>query len=777
MKFIYQFLTIALIALCGIANADGFIIKDIEIKGLNRVDASTIFLILPFRINDYFDFSRSPELVRLLYAGGYFEEVELRYDQNRLYIIVTERPGIAAIYVEGNDEVPEEAIMEVMENNGIGPGRIYKYATFDKIKQELRRQYHALGKYAVNINIDTVTLPDNQINLVVRINENETTRIRNIEIIGNQRIPDKLLTENFQSGSKKWYEFWKGQDQYSKFKLAADIETLQAFYQDRGYLDFAVEETKVTLTPDRRFIDVLIKIKEGQPYRISKANLASTPVPERAKIIEVINEHIKKDEIFSRQETLKASARVGYILKDQGYASAKVDAIPQPDKENGTVDVTFFPNTGPLTYVRRINIRGNIATDGEVFRHELRQQESAPYSARKIDLSKRRLQRLPFVSGVTIEENPVEESSNQLDLDFEIEERKSGSFNIGAGFSDSDGAVLSLQLSQSNFLGTGNRVSTVFNNSKSNTRYALQFTDPNHTIDGVSRTLAASYSATDYGERDVSYIDTDRINLSVHYGIPISESDTLRLGLRWEEVRYEDSQDNQNLSSGISSLEECLGREGDNYEYYVFRNYAVTAGLTYDTRDSSLFPKDGARISTNLEVFGPGSGLKYYKANYSHRHFFPLDEDKSFVFSPRLLLSYADKYSNTPEVPCTDRFFAGGTKTVRGYLNNSLGDENIRDSEDRPLGGNFRAVGNFDLYFPTGFLYDPKRLRVSVFTDIGNVFKDFSDFDVSELRGSMGLNVSWITAIGAVTFNLATQYNDKPDDRTESFQFDLGTNF
>ena len=777
MKSVYQFLIIALLALCTTANADGFIIKDIEIKGLKRIDASNIFLILPFRINDYFDFSSSPELIRLLYAEGYFEEVELRYDADRLYIIVSERPGIASIRVEGNDEVPAEAILEAMEVNDIAPGRIYKYATFDKIKQELRKQYHALGKYAVNINIDTVALPDNQISLVVQVNENETTRIRNIQIIGNRRLPDKLLAENFQSGSKKWYEFWKSQDKYSKFKLAADIESLQSFYQDRGYLDFAVEETKVTLTPDRRFIDVLIKIREGQPYRINKANLASISVPEREKITKVINEHVKKDRIFSRQEALRASAKIGHILKDQGYASAKVDAIPQPDTENNTVDVTFFPTPGPLTYVRRINIHGNIATDGEVFRYELRQLESAPYSARKIDLSKRRLQRLPFVSAVAVEENPVAGSSNQLDLDFEIEERKSGSFNIGAGFSDSDGAVLSLQLSQSNFLGTGNRVSTAFNNSKSNTRYALQFTDPHHTIDGVSRTLIASYSSTDYGERDVSYIDTDKINLGVRYGIPISEEDTLGLGLRWEEVRYEDSQDNQDTVSGISSLEECLGREGDNSDHYVFRNYAVTSGLTYDTRDSALFPKEGARISTNLEVFGPGSGLKYYKANYSHRHFIPLDEDKSFVFSPRLLLSYADKYGNTPEVPCTERYYAGGTKTVRGYLNNSLGDENTKDSAGRSIGGNFRAVGNFDLYFPTGFLYDPKRLRVSVFSDIGNVFEDFSDFDFSELKGSMGLNVSWITAIGAVTFNVATQYNDKAEDRTESFQFDLGTNF
>ena len=768
MKFFNLFSVIVLIALSSIVKADGFVIKDIKIIGLNRVDASNIFLMLPFRINDYFDFSSSPELIRLLYKQGYFDNVELRYDNDHLYIILSERPGIAAIRVKGNDEVPEEAILEALEANDIATGRIYKYASFDIIKQELRKQYHALGKYAVRIEIDTVALPDNQLNLSIQINENETTRIRNIEILGNHRLSDKLLTKSFQSGSKRWYEFWKDIDKYSKFKLAADIESLQAVYQDRGYLDFAVEETKVTLTPDRRFIDVLIKIKEGQPYRINKANLAASSISQRSEITEVINKHIKKDTIFSRRDALAASAEIGNILRDKGYASAKVDAIPQPDAQNHTVDVTFFPNPGALTYVRRINIHGNTATDDEVFRHELRQLESAPYSARKIDRSKRRLQRLPFVAAVTVEERTIEQLVDQMDLDFNIEERKSGSFNIGAGFSDSEGALLTLQLNQSNFLGTGNQVSTIFNNSKSNTRYALRFTDPHYTIDGVSRTLAASYSSVDYGERDVSHIDTEEVNLSIHYGIPISESDTLGLGLRWEDIRYSGSEDRQD------DLRECLGREDEAYEYYEFRSYALTAGLAYDTRDSSLFPKKGARISSNIDVYGPGSGLKYYKASYSHRHFFPLDEDEDFVFAPKLLLSYANEYSNTPEVPCTDRFYAGGTKTVRGYSNNSLGPRN--DSDD-PSGGNFRAIGNFDLYFPTGFLYDPKRLRASVFADIGNVYESIDDFDSSELRGSVGLNVSWITAIGAVTFNFATQYNDKPGDNTESFQFDLGTNF
>lgn len=787
-------IAVALTLYCSLSFAAGFIVKDIEIEGARRVDAGKIFTVLPFRIGDYFDFSQSPELIASLYQEGYFEEIELRYDNNRLRIIVQERPGIANISVEGAEKISSENILEILKSISIEAGQIYNQGAVENVRRELENQYHALGNYAVKVNIEAVELPDNQVNLQIKIKEEDTTRIRQVAILGNRYISDKKLKENFQSGRKAWYQFWSSKDNYSKFKLSADIESLTSTYHDYGFLDFKIEETKVTLTPDKRFIDILIKVSEGKQYRINQANLASAVVPARASLKKTIDENIKQSEIFSRKDALTASAEMGKILKDQGYAFAKVDAVPNQNRDNQTVDLTFFPIPGKRTYVRRINIRGNTTTNDEVFRQELRQLEGAPYSAERIELSKRRLSRLPFISSVQVEERALVELPDQIDLNFYVKERQSGSFNIGAGYSDSEGAVLSFQLNQDNFLGSGNRVNLAFNNSKSNTRYAIRFTDPYYTIDGISRSWLASYRSTDYAERDVIEIDTDEFALGLTYGIPISESDVLGLGVRWENVRYTSGRDFLDTGSlsrtrtgfaafrrtqrqrerELNDLRECLGREDESYERYEFTNYSVHSSLRYDTRDRGLFTTEGADIRSSLEIFGPGSGLKYYLANYSHKHFFPLTEDKSFVFSPRLILSYADAYGNTPAVPCTNRFFAGGTKTVRGYLNNSLGP---RNSSDDPEGGNFRVIGNFDLFVPTAFLYDPERLRVSVFTDIGNVYEDIGDFDTSTLKGSLGLNVSWLTAIGAVTFNLATHYNDEEGDETESFQFDLGTNF
>ena len=782
----YQVLAIILLVACysSTGSAAGFTVKDIEIEGIRRVDAGKIFTILPFRIGDYFDFTQSPKLIALLYQQGYFEEIELRYDNDRLRIVVQERPGIANIVIEGAEKIPDDGVLEILKSIGIEIGQVYNDAASEQARRGLESQYHALGNYAAKIAMEASPLPDNQISLHIKVDEDETARIRKVTINGNRYISDKRLKKKFQSGPKSWYQFWSKKDNYSKFKLSADIESLRSTYYDYGYLDFKVEETKVTLTPDRRFIDILIKINEGKPYRINTANLAGGAVPARRLLKQSIDKNIKQSDVFSRKDALIVSAEMGAILKNQGYAFATVDAIPETDQKTHTVNLNFFPNPGKRTYVRRINIRGNTTTDDEVFRQQLRQLEGAPYSAERIELSKRRLSRLPFISTVEVEEQSLALYPDQIDLNFKVKERQSGSFNIGAGYSDSEGAVLSFQLNQDNFLGSGNRVNLAFSNSKSNTRYAIRFTDPYYTIDGISRSWLASYRSTDYAERDISEVDTEELAFALNYGIPISESDTLGLGISWENVRYAPGglAENGSISSAmlrgrqrnIEDLRECLGREGETYDYYEFTNYSIYSSLRYDTRDRGLFTTEGADIRGSLEVYGPGSGLKYYRASYAHRHFFPLSEDRRFVFAPRLLLSYAEAYSNTPEVPCTNRFFAGGTKTVRGYLNNSLGP---RNNSGDPEGGNFRLIGNFDLYFPTAFLYDPARLRASIFTDIGNVYEDIGDFDSSELKGSLGLNVSWVTAIGAVTFNIATHYNDDEDDTTESFQFDLGTNF
>ncbi len=762
-------------------DAARFVISDVEVEGLQRVRPGQVFSNLSVRVGDSFDPADAPGVMNELYGSGLFEDLVLRREGRKLVFVVRERPGIAALEISGNEAIPDEALLEGLAEIEVAVGRIYDRATFERLRQELKQQYYALGKYGVKVRLQALEAPEHQVRLVITIDEGESAIIRGVRIAGNRVIPEDQIKEDFESGARAWYDFWGSKDQYSKFKLESDLERLRNLYFDRGYLDFEVAETRVTLTPDKRYIDVLIKVVEGRRYRIRDVHVTGARVPGRGALRKLVRP--LEGRIFSRGETLALSDEITRRLKDQGYAFAKTQVMPEQQPGTSSVDLAFFVVPGKRTYVRRIEIHGNETTDDEVFRRELRQLEGAAYSAGNVELSRRRLQRLPYVSEVSIEEKPVVDTGDQLDLGFEVSERLSGNFNVGAGYSDNEGGVLSLSVAQDNFLGSGNRVDFAFDNSASSARYALGFLDPYHTMDGVSRSWRMSYRSVDYGNNrlNLTAADTDELNLSLNYGVPISESDVLGLGVRFQDIRLDVPCTSGRRTDLCAFAEDFIPEVGTDvggpYDYALrFRNYIVSANLVYDTRDRSLFTTEGARIRSSAEIYGPGGGLSYVKLNYSQNHYLPLDDKRRFVFSPRATVSYASALSDTPDVPFYDRYYAGGTRSVRGYQNNSIGPKDPVDPDDA-IGGNFRLLGNFDLFFPSGVVYDPARLRLSLFTDVGNVTEKFSDFSLGDLRGSAGLNVSWLTAIGAVTFNFATHYNDERDDDTESFQFDFGASF
>ena len=762
-------------------DAARFVVSDVEVEGLQRVRPGQVFSNLSVRVGDAFDPADAPGVMNELYGSGLFEDVVLRREGRKLVFVVRERPGIAALEIVGNQAIPDEALSEGLASINVAVGRIYDRAAFERLRQELKQQYYALGKYGVQVNLEAREAPQHQVHLVITIDEGETALIRDVRIAGNRVIAEDEIKEDFESGGKAWYDFWSSRDQYSKFKLESDLERLRNLYFDRGHLDFKVEETRVTLTPDKRYIDVLIKVGEGRRYRIRNVHVTGAHVPGRAALRKLARP--LEGEIFSRGRTLAFSDEITRRLKDQGYAFADTQVIPEQQPGSSDVDLAFFVTPGKRTYVRRIEIYGNETTDDEVFRRELRQLEGSAYSARNVELSRRRLQRLPYVSEVAIEEKPVVNAGDQLDLGFEVSERLSGNFNVGAGYSDSEGGVLSLSVAQDNFLGSGNRVDFAFNNSASSSRYAFGFFDPYHTMDGISRSWRLSYRSVDYGNNrlNLTTADTKELNLSLNYGVPISESDTLGLGVRLQDIRLDVPCTSGRRTDLCAFAEEFIPEIGADfggpYDYTLnFTNYVLSANLVYDTRDRSLFTTEGARLRTSAEIYGPGGGLSYVKLNYSQDHYLPLDDKHKFVFSPRASVSYAAAISDTPEVPFYDRYYAGGTRSVRGYQNNSIGPKDPFDLDDA-IGGNFRLLGNFDLFFPSGAIYDPAKLRMSLFTDVGNVTEKFNDFSLGDMRGAVGLNVSWLTAIGAVTFNFATHYNDERDDDTESFQFDFGTSF
>lgn len=747
--------------------ASAFVVENIRIEGLERISPGVVFTALPIRVGDNFTVDMSADILAAVYRTSYFDDVSLFVEGSDLLIRVQERAGIASLNIKGNTSIPEEVLLEGFEQSELAIGDVYSEAKLDSFRRELIEQYYSLGKYNTKIDIQLRELVNNRVAITVHIYEGMPGKIASIRFIGNRYIKDKLLYDSVELGHKPWYKFWGDSDEYSRERLLGDLERIRTLYLDRGFLDFEIDNTEVSLSPNKEKIYIVVSIKEGKPYRFTGFDVAGTTILSRAKIDSLVQ--LKKGSFYSQAEVVEAGENIRYHLNSIGYATAEVNALPEPDAERGEARVLFVVDPKEISYVRRINFYGNEGTSDSVFRSEMRQVESAIYSRQRIEQSKKRLSRLPYVRAVKMDVNPLPQVQDMVDLDVQIEEQVSGNFNIGAGFSDSEGAVLSFSINQDNFLGTGKRVNFSFNNSRSNTIYSLRYLDPFYTMGGISREWGMSYRERDNAESDIAASNTEELSLLSTFGIPVSENDTLYVGGRVQNLEIDLRSNAAGNPLASQELQEFVAREGSD-----FLDFSINGRLDYDTRNRSLFPSEGSRITGGFNWTIPGSDLTYYKLDYIYRSYFSLDDNEDYIVATSGQLAYADSYGSTTEVPYYSRFYAGGSKSVRGYANNSLGP---RDSRDDPIGGNFRLVGNLNLYFPTDFLYDRKSLRMSLFTDVGNVFEDYNDVGLTDMRGSYGLQVQWITALGGVSFNFASHYNDEQGDETERFQFDLGTRF
>ena len=516
-----------------------FVIKDIEVEGLERVSPGQVFVALPLKVGVRFDESRSPEYIDALYETGLFEDIVLLREGNKLVFHVIERPGVASIEIVGNKAITEEQLLEGLEQADIAVGLVFDRLAFDRLKEQLKEQYQAVGKYESRVNTDINELPGNRVAITINISEGEIAKIKRIGITGNQKISDQELLGKLRLGTVPWYKFWSSGNNYSRAQLAGDLETLRNIYQDSGYLDFKVTDTRVALSSDKQDIFVDIEVSEGGRYRVGKVRVGGEVPPIEKKLKQFIT--LKKGQIFSRREALDSSEAIKLYLRNNGYAFAKVTPLPQTHAGKGIIDVAFVIEPNKKTYVRRINITGNENTDDVVFRRELRQLEGGEYSAKKIELSRRRLQRLSYVESVDISDNKVEDFDNQIDLDIDVVERYSGNFNVGAGLSNNAGAVVTFGINQDNFLGTGNRVGFLFSNDRQDTNYTVNFFNPFYTLDGVGRLWSISYRSVDYAESDISNVLSDKsqqIKLRLNYSLPISEDDLLHLGGRVEDSSF-----------------------------------------------------------------------------------------------------------------------------------------------------------------------------------------------------------------------------------------------
>ncbi len=736
-----------------------FVVKDIEVEGLQRVEAGTVFNYLPVQVGQTFDPRRSPEVIRALFKTGFFSDVQLRRRGDVLIVVVKERPAISEIKFDGNEDIKDEDLEKALKGVGIAKGRVFNRSVLERLKNELRQQYFARGKYNVKIDVKVNELPRNRVGIDIKIAEGGVAKIKQINIVGNHEYDDDKLEDDFESGVPAWYNFWTSSDKYSKQKLAGDLERLRTFYLDRGYLKFNIDSTQVSITPDRKDIYVTINIEEGEKYRVKEVKLAGTFVVPKNKLDKLIA--IKPGDRFSRKKVVKTTDDLSRRLSDDGYAFAKINPIPEVDPKTKEVSLTFFIDPGQRVYVRRINISGNTKTRDEVFRRELRQMEGGWYSLNAIELSRRRLQRLSFVESVDIKTVPVPGEEDIVDLDLKVTERQSGSFTIGAGFSQAQGVLLSLGLSQENFMGTGNRVSIRIDNSSVNRIYSFSYLNPFYTIDGVSRGFGASYTETDAQQADISRYTADQGRVNMTYGIPLTEDDRVQGTAELSHIKINTS------SLSPTQIRDFIDDNGDKY-----LDFHLLGSFVHDTRNRSVFPDRGNSQVLSLEITVPGSDLQYYKTQYRYTQYIPVFH--WLTGKVRTDLAYGDGYGDTTELAFYERYFTGGIRSVRGYKTNSLGP---RDSNGDPFGGRLRTVGSAELIFPAPFFEQAKNIRFSVFADVGNVFNGLSDFKASDLRASAGIAATWISPLGALTFSLARALNDKDGDDLESFQFNIGTVF
>lgn len=738
---------------------DRFVIEDIRVEGLQRISAGTVFNYLPVGVGGSVGPEDYPELIRALFQTGFFTDVSLARDGNVLIVRVVERPAVAEINISGNNDIGTDDLREALRQVGLAEGQVFDRALLDQVEQELLGQYYSRGKYAVRIDSGVRPLPRNRVAVNLDISEGVAARIRQINIVGNQAFDDDDLIDEFQLTTPGWFTLFTKADQYSREKLTGDLETLRSFYLDRGYLNFQIDSTQVSLSPDKQDIYITINVTEGEPYTIDRIALGGNPILPEEELRPLIE--IGEGEVFSRRRVSASAQALVDRLGEDGYAFANVDAMPQIDETTRQVALTFVIDPGSRVYVRRINFAGNLKTQDQVLRREMRQSEGGWFSTPDVERSRVRLQRLEYLAGVDITPNPVPGTSDQVDLDVMVEERPAGSVTFGVGYGQAEGVLFNAGVRQSNFLGTGNEAGFVFNNSAADTRYSLSFNNPYYTPDGVSRGFRINYEETDASELNTADYVVDRLDGQLQYGFPLNETDTLRIGFGIEDLTLKTTENSP------QEIIDDIATNGDDYF-----NYKLDAGLGRDTRNRLIFPDSGSLNRLSLEVALPGSDAEFYKIGFNHRSYYPLTDD--LTFSLRGFVGYGDGLGDFDGLPFWEKYLAGGLRSVRGFEANTLGPQ---FSNNEPSGGDLLLVTGAEVIRPVPFLQNSENFRISGFFDIGNVYDKTSDFDAGELRYSVGVAFQWLSPLGPLAFSFAQPLNEGDEDEVERFQFSFGIPF
>jgi|APFre7841882724_1041349.scaffolds.fasta_scaffold11346_3 outer membrane protein insertion porin family len=765
----------ALVLLAGLslsatAAIDPFVVEDIRLDGLSRISAGTVYSYLPVEKGDTVDRASAAEAIRALYKTGFFKDVQVSRQGAILVVTVVERPAISKIEIDGNKDIKDEDLLKGLKEIGLAEGETFDRLELDRLTQELMRQYNNRGKYNVSIKPTVTELDRNRVDIQIQIAEGKASKIKHINVVGNSAYSDDEIREDFESDTSGWLSWYSKDDQYSREKLSGDLEKLTSYYQDRGYVDFNIESTQVTISPDKRNIYLTANVREGEVFTISEIKLTGELILGEPEIRRLV--YTQPGDIFSRRKLELSSEAMQKVLGNIGYAFADVTPIPKVDQENRTVEVTFFVNPGKRVYVRRINFEGNTRTQDEVLRRELRQFEGAWFSQAAIDRSKVRLQRLGYFKTVDITTPRVAGSDDQVDVLVKVEEQSSGAFQFGLGYSQLQGLLTSISVTQRNFLGTGNSVGVTLQNNSVLRRFDFSFIDPYFTDDGVSVGYTLSYRELDQGEANIANYTSDIASGSVIFGIPLTETDTLSTVMSL-------SRNQIGTFPGITPPEiiDFINDVGKR----TFSTWGLQAGWSRDSRNKFFAPTRGGFQRVGAEVALPGSTQEAYKLFYEIARYWPLGS--TFSLLTRAELGYGDGYGNADVLPFYENFYAGGVRSVRGFEDNTLGpcsDPNplIEGDLCQPLGGSLLTVGNIELIFPTPFVKrGDDSTQFSFFFDVGNVFEDYDAFEVGELRASTGLSFKWQAPVGPIIVSLAYPVISEEEDRTETLQFTFGNQF
>jgi outer membrane protein insertion porin family len=739
------------------AALEPFVIRDIRIEGIQRTEAGTVFSYLPVKVGDTLTDERAAQAIRALFATGFFRDVSLERDGDVLVVIVLERPSVAQIDFTGMREFNKDQLVTGMRQIGLAEGRIFDRGLLEKAEQELKRQYLGRGYYAVSVSTTVTPLERNRVALNFTVDEGQVAKIRQINIIGAQAFRESDLAKLFVLRTPGLMTWFSKQDQYSRPKLAADLETLRSYYLDRGYIEFTIDSTQVSITPDKQDIYITVNITEGARFTVSDIRVAGEKLIPEEEIRKLIQ--LKTGEVFSRTRLTESTKLISDRLGNDGYAFANVNAVPEVERAKQQVAFTFFVDPGRRVYVRRINVSGNTKSRDEVVRREMRQLEGAWYSGEMLQLSKQRIDKLGYFTEVNVETPAVQGATDQVDVNVAVVEKPTGALLLGAGFGSGEGLLLSGSISQNNIFGSGRHVTAQLNTSKVNTAYVLSYTDPYWTVDGVSGGFDIYYKKLDANANNLlGNYRTETAGGQLRLGVPISEFNTIQYGLGAENTTIF-TYDNSPLL--YKDYVATFGSENTN----VF----VTAGLLRDARDSLIYPTKGSLHKFGAEVGTPLGTLEYYKLSYQYQRYFPLTRYVAFMLNGEV--GYGDGYGSTPTLPFFKNYFAGGVSSVRGFKTYTIGP---KDSDGNPRGGSKKLVGNAELLFPFPGMENDKSVRVSAFVDSGNVDDTYK---TEFWRYSVGIAVLWVSPFGPLKISLAKALSAAPLDKRQAFQFTFGGAF